>query len=231
MISITSDIDWANDKVISYMLDILKQYNIQATLFCTHDVSAVKNIKNHELGIHPNFMVRKSNASVIKELKALFPEARGIRSHCLYVHDRLFDIYPDFGIEYESNYLIPNQIVNPFHKYNNVFEIPIFFEDDLYFSNAPLFTVESLDIERPGVKVFSFHPIHIFLNTQKLSDYQEAKKYLQEPDKLLKYRKKGKGIGSLFIELLEFIRTKQLKTYTLGEINDYWRKLIDQKYL
>ena len=56
LIAISSDIDWAGDEVLSYMLAILDDYNIKATLFCTHDVSSIKGIEKHELAIHPNFI-------------------------------------------------------------------------------------------------------------------------------------------------------------------------------
>lgn len=223
LIAITSDIDWAGDEVISYMLAILDDYNIKATLFCTHDVSSIRGIKRHELAIHPNFISGKAEREVLRELKTLLPEAKGIRSHCLYFHSRLFDIYRELGLKYDSNYLIPNQIVRPFYISEKVLEIPIFFEDDLYISTSSDFTLDSLDIQSEGLRVFSFHPIHIFLNTRQLSDYEEAKKYLHEPSRLLRYRNKEKGICNLFIELLEYIKSNHIQTRTLCEINSSWR--------
>jgi len=229
LIAITGDIDWAEDEVISYMLAILDDYDIKATLFCTHDVSSVGGIKKHEMAIHPDFTPGRAEIEVIRELKALFPEAKGTRSHCLYLHSRLFDIYREFGLEYDSNYLIPNQVVHPFYKSRNVLEIPMFFEDDLYISTSPDFTISSLDMQSEGLRVFNFHPIHIFLNTRQLSEYQEAKKYIHKPSRMLKYRNKGKGICDLFIELLEYIKKHHIKTCTLDEVNDCWRTSEDSK--
>lgn len=225
LIAITSDIDWAENEVISYMLAILDNYDIRATFFCTHDVSSVNGIKKHEMAIHPDFTVGRAEIEVIRELKALFPEAKGTRSHCLYLHTRLFDIYQEFGLEYCSNYLILNQIVHPFYNnFYSILEIPMFFEDDLYISTSPDFTISSLDMQSEGLRVFNFHPVHIFLNTKELSDYQEAKKYFHQPSRMLKYRNRGKGTCDLFIELLDYVKSQHLEVRTLGEINSYWRE-------
>jgi peptidoglycan/xylan/chitin deacetylase (PgdA/CDA1 family) len=37
MIAITIDLDWAPDKGIQFTFDLLREYDIQATVFCTHD--------------------------------------------------------------------------------------------------------------------------------------------------------------------------------------------------
>lgn len=224
LVAITSDIDWAGDEVISYMLAILDDYGIRATFFCTHDVSSIKGIERHELAIHPNFTAGRAEVEVIRELKTLFPEAKGIRSHGLYLHGYLFNIYREFGLEYDSNYLIPNQMVHPFYISENVLEIPMFFEDDLYVSTSSDFTIASLNMQSEGLTVFNFHPIHIFLNTRRLSDYDHAKKYFRQPHRMLKYRNKGKGMHDLFIELLEYIKSHHLRTCTLSEINSCWRR-------
>ncbi len=216
--AITSDIDWAEDEVITYMLDILDEYDCKATLFCTHDISSIKGIDKHELAIHPNFTSGRPEVEVLRELKTLFPKAKGTRSHCLYLHSKLFDIYRELDLVYDSNYLVSNQIVHPFYLSDNILEIPMFFEDDSYLSKSSDFTLASLDMQSDGLRVFNFHPIHIFLNTRQLSDYEDAKKYSCEPNKIAGYRNKGEGICDLFIQLLKYIKSHDLETRTLGEI-------------
>lgn len=224
LFAITSDIDWASDEVIRYMLEILYEYDIRATLFCTHEISSVKGIEKHELAIHPNFTRDKAEEQAIKELKGIFPQAKGIRSHCLYHHSRLFPIYHEFGLEYDSNCLIPNQIVHPFYASHDIIRIPMFFEDDHYISTSPDFNLTSLDMQSQGLRVFNFHPVHVFLNTVQPANYEAAKKYLQEPGKLLLLRKNERGICNLFVELLGYIKSHNLKTCTLYEVNHAYRR-------
>ncbi len=42
--------------------------------------------------------------------------------------------------------------------------------------------------QRKGLKVFNFHPIHVFLNTERLERYEESRPYHRSPEELLKYR-------------------------------------------
>lgn len=225
LVVISSDIDWAGDEIISYMLEILDKYDFRATFFCTRDVSSVNGIKKHELAIHPNFIGDKPEIEVIRKLKKTFPEAKGIRGHCFYHHNRLFQVYRDFGLEYDSNLLIPNQVVRPFYALHDIVRIPVFFTDSTYiFSTSPDFNLASLNMKDGGLRVFNFHPVHVFLNTVRPSDYEAAKKYIQEPNKILKFRKSERGICDLFIELLEYIKYHGLKTCTLYEVNESYRR-------
>ena len=57
-IFLTFDIDWASDEVINDSLEVIEKYGIKSTWFVTHDspiLERLKDNKNIELGIHPNF--------------------------------------------------------------------------------------------------------------------------------------------------------------------------------
>jgi hypothetical protein len=223
IVAITSDIDWAPDDVIKYMLSILGEYRIKITFFCTHGIN-VKEMKKHELAIHPNFTKDKTDEKTIHELMTLYPEAKGTRSHSLYIHSRLFNIYQGFGLEYDSNYILPGQIIEPFFIAKNILELPIFFEDDTHFLKSKNFDLNQFDLKRNGLKIFNFHPIHIFLNTQKVSDYVNAKNCLQEPAILRKYRNSDKGTEDMFIDLLNYLDNNDIDNLTLREVSDSYRR-------
>ena len=224
IIAITSDIDWAHDEVIKYMLSILDEYDIKITFFCTHKVE-IKDMNKHELAIHPNFTKDRTDRETIQELMSLYPEAKGTRSHTLYIHSGLFEIYQEFGLEYDSNYILSNQIIEPFFIANNVLELPIFFEDDSHFLKSENFDLSQFDLKGNGLKIFNFHPIHVFLNTQKISDYTKAKKYLHEPAKLEKFKNTNKeGTNDLFTSLLNYMEDKDIKSLTLKGISDKYRR-------
>jgi len=222
IIAITSDIDWAHDEVIKYMLSILDEYNTKITFFCTHEIK-IKEMSKHELAIHPNFTKDKTDRETIQELMSLYPGAKGTRSHSLYIHSRLFEIYQEFGLEYDSNYILPNQIIKPFFIANNILELPIFFEDDSHLLKSANFDLSQFDLGRDGLKIFNFHPIHVFLNTEQISTYEKAKKYLHEPAKLEKFRNPNKGTEDMFISLLDYLVDSGIRTLTLKEISDNYR--------
>jgi hypothetical protein len=179
----------------------------------------------HEAAIHPNFERKKSPQEATMELLQLFPKARGVRSHALAISTRIFEIYAQSGLTYDSSYYMFNKIIWPFSTVGNMLEMPIFFEDDLYFKQKEKqeFSLQNLNLESPGLKIFNFHPVHIFLNTYSMSHYLEAKEDYHIPKKLAKKRGKKPGTRNIFIELLEYIQNNCKKTYSLSEIENMTR--------
>ena len=57
-------------------------------------------------------------------------------------------------------------------------------------------------VKLPGIKVFDFHPIHIFLNTEDISRYEKTREWHRDPQKLKAYRFDGKGTRTHFLDLL-----------------------------
>jgi len=229
MVAITIDIDWADDEVLEKCVSILDEYNINATFFCTHKHKVhIRN--NHELAIHPNYNCNESYEETIGKLMKLYPQAKGVRSHGLHIDYKMYPIYEKYGLRYESNYLMYNQEnIKPFKMPNNILQIPIFFIDDIHIvmsKNNPSFKLEQFNLKDKGLKVFAFHPVHIFLNTSDLKTYREAKRYYHEPEKLKGFYNKGDGTYSLFIRLLDYIERNTIKAYTMNEINNIWRSRI-----
>jgi len=221
LIAITSDIDWSPDYVIDYFLEILDKYSIKSTFFCTHKVT----IKNHELGIHPNFSGTKDDKKLLKNLLRLFPKAKGVRAHRLMNYSPLYSLYKEFNLQYDSSYIIPLTSSKPFTKYPGILEIPMSFEDDLYFSNiSKTFKINELGLNRKNLFVFNFHPIHIFLNTNSIQHYQKSKIFLHNSEKLNSCRSDKRGTRDLLVELLEYISKNNIETLTLKQINNTIRK-------
>ena len=59
---LTFDFDWAPDASIALCLDLLNEHGIKGAFFATHETDLNKEIllHGHELGIHPNFLVRSN---------------------------------------------------------------------------------------------------------------------------------------------------------------------------
>ena len=221
MIAITIDLDWVPDEIIQFTFDLLDTYHVRATVFCTHKVA----VGIHEPALHPNFEHGESPQEATLELLQLFPQARGVRSHVLTISTRIFEVYAQLGLTYDSSYYMFNQTIWPFPTVGNVLEMPIFFEDDLYFraEGEKDFCLESLNLAAPGLKIFDFHPVHVFLNTHSMSHYLDAKPDYHNPGQLARKIGKARGTRDLFIELLEYVQENQERTYSLSEIEDLAR--------
>jgi hypothetical protein len=193
MIVITGDTEWSPIEVIDYMTDILAEYGIRATLFCTDE--ADKSIKGHELAIHPNFrssIELEDFESKIRALLAIFPESVGIRPHGPMFDTRLVPIYLDCGLKYDSSFLFPNAVM-PFSIFG-ITECPIWWMDSHACGfEKRRFTKEFItgqihSMKTEDVCLFNIHPIHVYLNTDSLERYFAAKHCYHDPIKLWKHR-------------------------------------------
>ena len=67
-IALTFDIDWAPDWAIDLTAGILREREVRATWFVTHESPAVDRLREDselfELGIHPNFLPGSTQARV-----------------------------------------------------------------------------------------------------------------------------------------------------------------------
>ena len=223
MISVTLDIDWAIDEVITYCLDLLDAANVKATFFATHTSPIIDSIESlgHEVGIHPNFLPNFNGKGipyqrVIDEMIELFPNARGVRFHSLATSAPVLDYCFKKGILYDSSVYLP-------------FQTPPYIDDigtkRISFIKSDLQSV----IDQKGFEysarhynptlpyIYVFHPIHIFLNTYSTDHYNEAKKYYKDIQNLSKFRnKKHPGAEDLLMNLFnahnthEFITTRAI---------------------
>jgi hypothetical protein len=211
----TIDIDWAPEAVIADTLALLEENQVAATLFCTHKSRVIDqcNTALFEKAIHPNFNFllngQKTNGesaeAVLDHLLHLYPQATGVRSHSMTQSSVLLDLFLQKGLLYDANHFLPYQQVRPFKLWNGLVRIPYNWEDDVHFFYGKEFE-EPLFSSIPGdLLIVDFHPVHIYLNTKSKEHYQEAKKYYQQPDELIKCRGSSEekaGVRDVFIQLL-----------------------------
>jgi hypothetical protein len=231
-IYLSADIDWAEDFMIDDMRRLIVDAGVSATIFATHPSAAVARIADHdmeqsasvlEVGLHPNFLREppKPQAEELDTLLSSYPNARGVRNHVLYYHSRLLALYHTRGLRYFSNelmFLVDN--LQPYYDWTGLLRFPIYWEDDVhcdYFAGA-----FELDLDRllaaPGLKVFSFHPIHVYLNTSDFSAYHAHKEIARDEQKARGLRQAGRGVRWFFIALLE--RLAKHRTATLLALAD-----------
>jgi hypothetical protein len=169
------DIDWAHDKIIEDTLNLVKSFQIDAIWFVTHKTDLIHEIeanKNNEVGIHPNFnrvmmgdfSNGKNAEEIIDRLLKLVPNCSSIRSHSVTQSSLLTALYLEKGITHETNDYIPfhtNLYIEPWISEEGMVKAPYFFSDQLYSLKKTDMSIFSL-IQRTGLKIFNFHPIHIF---------------------------------------------------------------------
>jgi hypothetical protein len=172
---ITLDTDWAEDFMIEEAAQILIDAGVRATWFITDSKAydVLKNNRLFELGIHPNFgsdsTQGKCEWHIILNLLKLVPHAVSSRSHRLITSHDIKRRLAFYNIKVDSTIfmpLVPNIV--PFEvKYNNerntLCNLPIYWLDDVEKHRPrPNFTLRNKGLRNEGLKVFGFHPIHIF---------------------------------------------------------------------
>jgi hypothetical protein len=253
---ITIDEDWASLSAVEYSLDMMKERNLPSTLFVTEKVDEGREsiFKGKcDLAVHPFYKERMFDEEVLISSMGFLPKnPKGARNHRrLVTRPDLFEAEAKHGLQWDSNYGVSesygygNGTGLPFFLWHDgskydLLEFPIHYEDDLF-----LFDPEGFDFNESRIKdmlelsrekfftclTFTFHPIHVFLNSSSISDYERFKQLgiSKDEEGLREYRdslKEKKGIRDLYISVLDYLRDKsdEILVSTCQEVNDHIRK-------
>ena len=240
-ISITLDIDWAPDFMIDFTADVLLKYNTAATWFVTHMSPAIERLRTYhelfELGIHPNFLHNSTHGadptSVLCHCMELVPEARSMRTHGLVqstqILERVLTLTP---IEVDLSLFLPyTPHLVPIEYYwcnRSLIRIPYYWEDDYEFEqNVPNWRLTTKMTSGKGLRIFNFHPVHIFLNSCNMDSYQRLKEIKpiistatqSDVDPIVHT---GLGTKTMFIDLLTFLSQTQ-DSFRVQDITNKWQ--------
>jgi len=214
---LTLDIDWVHDDILADSIDLIEQSGVATTWFVTHDTPLLNRLRGNpkfELGVHPNFNFLlqsdtrngRNAEEVVDRLLNIVPEARSVRSHSMTQNSKLMDIFLERGLTHECNHFIPEQSgieLSPWRLWNELIKVPHFWEDDISYIYSQNTSMPSL-AQRKGLKVFDFHPIHIFLNTENVNRYESTRPLHHQPNELIKYRStKLYGARALLKQILK----------------------------
>jgi hypothetical protein len=234
------DVEWAAPAVLDALCELFNERRIAATFFVTH--SGV-SVPGHERGLHPNFrrdgdtyraipdagnrLDDDFHEHVLSITQSFAPEAKGVRSHCLYYESMLLGLYRRRGIEYDCTYQLPLvEGLRPFWKHDDIVEIPTYYGDHFdIMTHATGFELARLRLDEPGIKVFDFHPNIIYLNAPDDKYYNATKSFYHDVDRLRAARYTGRGARSLAIDLLDHVAARGIPTATLGRVNSLWRTM------
>lgn len=138
----------------------------------------------------------------------MVPESVSVRSHSMTQNSLILDEFEKKNLLFDCNTFIPfssDMVIKPYkHWTKKLVKVPYFWEDDVH-----ILYNWSWDVERylnyTGLKVFDFHPIHLFLNTENLSRYENAKKDLDNYSSLVKHINKNKrGVRDFFLDIIHY---------------------------
>ena len=163
---------------------------------------------------------------VVGTTKSFCPEAVGVRAHRLFYDFTLVHVYREVGLQYDSSCFLPMAPdLRPVRSARDLVEIPIYYMDywDLL-EGASRWRLDALPLEQPGVKVFDFHPNLVFMNASTMSEYVASKDYYRDAERLRALRRSGRGVRTLFLDLLDFIAAKGAETRGLADLNTQWRE-------
>ena len=74
--------------------------------------------------------------------------------------------------------------IKPFWVVKGIVELPIFCGDLAYLSwRGSNVSLDTMAMEDDGLRIFTFHPIHVFLNTESIEHYERAKAFYHDPAK------------------------------------------------
>ena len=77
--------------------------------------------------------------------------------------------------------------------------------------------IESLRLDQGRLKVFDFHPNLVFINARSNDDYLASKPFYHDVERLAAMRQPGRGIRTLFFELLDFVAARPQQTMPLRD--------------
>ncbi|HJB66737.1 MAG TPA: hypothetical protein H9768_10740 [Candidatus Mailhella merdavium] len=207
---ITLDTDWVPQYVLDVALEQLREYKLPATVFCTSPyVFADDNI---EPALHPNFFPGSSHGTTETEclgtVRAMYPLARGSRSHAYYWHSRMYALLTELGLNYDSSMLLPFQSHIIPNRLFGLTRFPVWCSDNILMSmNTDLSVFDPPHMDSPGLKVLLVHPIHIYMNSRDPAETRQKLEGIHLPDApenaLKKLRRAGSGIATLFADMLK----------------------------
>lgn len=211
---LTLDIDWAHDSVLADAIDLVEKAGVQATWFVTHSTPLLDRLRANpafRLGIHPNFNEllvgstesgKESASRILRNLIDLVPEARAVRSHSLVQSERLVDLFHEHGLTHISNFFVPENAgpQRPWRLWSGMTCTPHIWQDNVSMRLDGSIRKPASEL---GLRIYDFHPIHVFLNTDRMEHYESARPFFQTPDELGKHRQlEAIGARDILLRLL-----------------------------
>lgn len=181
--------DWAPDFVLREVARLLRDLEMPATWFVTHETPVLDELRAagglFELGIHPNFAPMSTHGAtpveVLRHCRALVPEAVSVRAHGLIQSTSLLELYMSGAAPLRvdaSTFLTHTPLSRPVEfvwRGRTLQRFVVCWEDDVEFElDVPMWHPATLAAQ-DAVVVLAFHPIHVYLNSSSIDAYTAVK--------------------------------------------------------
>lgn len=217
--ALSFDVDWAPDYMLKFVLSLLDKHKIKSTWFITHESEIWNYLENdkeyYNMGIHPNLEKNSSQGSTVEEvvcfLLSIVPSAQVFRMHNSFQSGSILSTVQKLsGINMDSSIFLPeiDNITAVNHlTFNGILRrIPVYWADDYEILKPNVARLSHVKLSGAGIKVFNFHPVHIYLNTPTHSYYQRKKDQIKN---LTDEPYEGFGVRNIFIDLLKFLEVQK----------------------
>jgi hypothetical protein len=228
---LTADLDWASEFAIQGFLDLAAEFGITPTVFATHRSAALDRAVAAgaaEAGAHPNFLPGSTHGgdveSVVEHVCALYPGARGFRSHAFRDDTHVTDAMVRRGYTHDSNLCLWLQRdLVPLRHHSGLTRFPVFWEDDVHYRTTDDWRVDRWlpEFLSPGLKVLNVHPFMLAANVPSSSYYGAIKRHIPTlgPGDLGEVRFGGDGVDTFVRALLGALTQRRLRFSTLSELH------------
>lgn len=226
--SLSCDIDWAPEYAVADLFSIVADSGFDLTAFATHPSYECSNPPDFvEIGLHPDNTRPHPEFGLsrkILDLKELYPDAIGVRAHRNFFGQNIADFASKAGLVYDASVFTWQQKFAQIHKDQfGLWRMNYIWEDGVNADMGLEWDLKNVPIDGPGLKIFNFHPIFIYLNCPN-DDYrrkivanyrnlQDAPKAQMEPNIY-----KGYGARSFMIDLLRELKNRNLKSIGLAKM-------------
>jgi len=234
---VTIDVDWAEDEWIDRTRRILRSNRCPCTWFITHESEAIHQLlddSSFEIGIHPNISNLSTKSSeyrgCISDLIALCSShdrlVRCVRTHKLVQStDILYSFVTEYDLRVDASIIMP-EVPNlkphilSFGKGADLWRVPYFWQDDFEMRRDEEFYLPHhyMTTNDDGLKIFNFHPVHIYFNHSDFEVYADRKE-----KRNFRYERNG-IVGDMFEELTSGIgkNGKTLSEIVYRESRNTW---------
>lgn len=225
MLCFTFDSDHMDEDRMTEFLDKVEIPGV-ATLFCTQKYACLGHSR-HELGPHPRLDGGVDWQAELESARAMFPQARGWRSHACVFSNGLAEWLAANGYLYVStNDQFGQKGIRPVRPSWGVWHLPIFYMDTMDFSSSCFWeegmqepfsdTIIETALCDDGLYVFDFHPIHLLLNTPNRDYYFAMRDPFKAGKELGELAHPGEGTRSFYERLCAAMRDRGQESVSLG---------------
>lgn len=218
IVCLTFDTDNCPELAIEFVQKRLERHGLAGTFFCTQRYESLS--EPNEAATHPFLREFYKLDEMFKPLDKLIeqiPEAIGNRCHQLTSNGALYRHLAEKKFLYDSSWpMYMHNNIKPIRLHTGVLELPIFYAENLIIDQG--MSESFLDgLRAPGLKVFLFHPVHIFHNSNKKTFYEIMK--VPYPDRYVpELITQGGGVLTFFDALLEILEKKRFTVATCKTI-------------